>query len=44
MSVYQDLVEREGFTHGYNSVKRFVAKLRTGDPRFAGSPYLHVQA
>ena len=32
MSVYQDLVEREGFGHGYNSVKRFVAKLRARDP------------
>ena len=32
VSVYQDLVEREGFPHGYNSVKRFVAKLRDRDP------------
>jgi len=32
MSVYQDLVEREGFGHGYNSVKRFVGKLRSHDP------------
>ena len=24
MSIYQDLVERHGFTHAYNSVKRFV--------------------
>jgi predicted transcriptional regulator len=27
MSIYQDLVERHGFTHAYNSVKRFVARL-----------------
>lgn len=25
MSIYQDLVEQHGFTHRYNSVKRFVA-------------------
>ncbi len=32
MSLYQDLVEIHGFTHGYNSVKRFVARLRARDP------------
>ena len=28
MSSYQDLVERHGFTHAYNSVKRFVGRLK----------------
>lgn len=32
MSIYQDLVETRGFTHGYNSVKRFVARIRARDP------------
>ena len=32
MSIYQDLVETHGFTHRYNSVKRFVRKLRSSDP------------
>lgn len=32
MSIYQDLVETRGFTHRYNSVKRFVAKLRAREP------------
>jgi transposase len=32
MSIYQDLVEAHGFAHGYNSVKRFVAKLRAREP------------
>jgi hypothetical protein len=32
MSLYQDLVEMHGFAHGYNSVKRFVAKLRVREP------------
>jgi len=32
MSIYQDLVETRGFTHRYNSVKRFVAKLRVREP------------
>lgn len=31
-AIYQDLVERRGFTHQYNSVKRFVRGLRTRDP------------
>ncbi len=31
-SLYQDLVEQQGFTHAYNSVKRFVAKLRAREP------------
>jgi transposase len=31
-SIYQDLVEIHGFTHGYNSVKRFVGRLRSRDP------------
>lgn len=31
-SIYQDLVERGGFTHRYNSVKRFVRTLRVRDP------------
>ena len=33
MAIYQDLVERFGFTHRYNSVKRFVGKLKRKDPR-----------
>jgi len=32
VSIYQDLVETRGFTHGYNSVKRFVRKLRAREP------------
>lgn len=31
-SIYQDLVERHGFTHRYNSVKRFVHRLRQREP------------
>jgi len=31
-SIYQDLVERFGFAHRYNSVKRFVRTLRAHDP------------
>ena len=33
MAIYQDLVERFGFTHRYNSVKRFVRGLRGKDPQ-----------
>jgi len=33
MAIYQDLVERFGFPHKYNSVKRFVRGLRRKDPR-----------
>jgi transposase/5S rRNA maturation endonuclease (ribonuclease M5) len=33
MAMYQDLVELFGFTHGYNSVKRFVRGVKTKDPR-----------
>ena len=32
MAIYQDLVELYGFDHAYNSVKRFVGKLRVRDP------------
>jgi transposase len=32
MSIYQDLVEQHGFTHAYNSVKRFVARLKAREP------------
>lgn len=32
MSIYQELVETHGFTHQYNSVKRFVRKLRVREP------------
>jgi transposase/5S rRNA maturation endonuclease (ribonuclease M5) len=32
MAMYQDLVELFGFTHRYNSVKRFVRRLRRKDP------------
>jgi transposase len=31
-SIYQDLVERHGFTHRYNSVKRFVRALKAREP------------
>lgn len=31
-SIYQDLVERHGFTHRYNSVKRFVRGLKAREP------------
>jgi transposase len=31
-SIYQDLVELKGFTNAYNSVKRFVARLKVKDP------------
>jgi transposase len=31
-SIYQDLVELKGFTNAYNSVKRFVARLKAKDP------------
>ncbi len=33
MSIYQDLVDRFGFRHGYNSVKRFCRRLRTVEPK-----------
>lgn len=33
MAIYQDLVELFGFTHRYNSVKRFVRGLKRKDPR-----------
>jgi len=32
MAIYQDLVEQFGFTHRYNSVKRFVRGLKRKDP------------
>jgi len=32
VAIYQDLVERFGFTHKYNSVKRFVRGLKRKDP------------
>jgi transposase len=32
MSIYQDLDEKFGFTHRYNSVKRFVARLKAQEP------------
>jgi transposase len=32
MSIYQDLEEKFGFTHRYNSVKRFVAALKVREP------------
>lgn len=31
-SIYQDLVESHGFRNGYNSVKRFVHKLKAREP------------
>jgi transposase len=31
-SIYQDLVERHGFIHRYNSVKRFVCRLKAREP------------
>ena len=33
MAIYQDLVEQFGFTHRYNSVKRFVRGLKRKDPQ-----------
>ncbi len=33
MAIYQDLVERFCFEHKYNSVKRFVRKLKHKDPK-----------
>ena len=33
ISIYQDLVELHGFEHKYNSVKRFVRRLRRKDPK-----------
>ena len=33
MAIYQDLVERFSFNHKYNSVKRFVRKLKRKDPK-----------
>jgi transposase len=33
ISIYQDLVELHGFDHKYNSVKRFVRRLRKKDPK-----------
>ena len=32
VSIYQDLVEAHGFAHQYNSVKRFVGRLRARAP------------
>ncbi len=32
VAIYQDLVEGHGFSHHYNSVKRFVASLRAREP------------
>lgn len=32
VSIYQDLVELHGFSHAYNSVKRFVRTLKVRDP------------
>ena len=32
VSIYQDLVEQHGFTHAYNSVKRFVGRLKAREP------------
>ena len=32
-SIYQGLVERQGFTHRYNSVKRFVRTLKAREPK-----------
>lgn len=31
-AIYQELVDQQGFTHAYNSVKRFVGKLRAREP------------
>jgi transposase len=32
VSIYQDLVEQQGFQHKYNSVKRFVRRLKAREP------------
>jgi transposase len=43
-SIYQDLVEHQGFEHRYNSVKRFVHTLRAREPeRFDVLEYLPAQ-
>ena len=36
ISIYQDLVELHAFEHKYNSVKRFVRRLRKKDPKQFG--------
>jgi transposase len=33
MAIYQELVDRRGFTHAYNSVKRFCGGLRRQEPQ-----------
>ena len=41
VAIYQDLVEAHGFTHRYNSVKRFVATLKARAPeRFDALEFL----
>lgn len=32
MAIYQEMVDEKGFTGGYNSVKRFAARLRVREP------------
>ena len=32
MAIFQELVDEKGFTGRYNSVKRFVARLRVHEP------------
>ena len=32
-AIYQELVDQRGFTHGYNSVKRFCRRLRFQEPK-----------
>ncbi len=33
MAIYQDLVEKFGFSHSYDSVKKFVRKLKKSTPK-----------
>jgi hypothetical protein len=43
-SIYQDLVEQHGFLQRYNSVKRFVARLKAREPeRFDVLEFLPVE-
>jgi hypothetical protein len=42
-SIYQDLVERHGFTHRYNSVKRFVRARRSTPPSLTYAAAAHTR-
>jgi hypothetical protein len=40
MSIWQDLVDDNGFKHGYASVRRFVSRLRAGSPDADAHPVI----